>query len=749
MELMSRTEQTASQAGRSSRQVDDQQVLKGTLSRIRFESDNGEFAVCDLEAADGRTLTIVGNILSARPGETVEIGGRWQSDSRYGRQFSIETIRPVPPTTCEGIEKYLSSGFVAGVGPVLAERIVAHFGEDTLDLLDAAPERITEVEGIGKVRGGSIMSAWSEQRQVRSVMVFLQSHGVSPGFAVKIWKYYGDRSIQIVRDNPYKLAEDIHGIGFRTADAIALEAGLERDSLARLRSGLLYCLRQAHSDGHMYLPLDELKHRAVDILDVPEDMLGAPVASLAQDERVIVEPLSAGQPPAVFRAPAYRAEVGVARRLGQLIAAEHWLTFGDLTPKLAQIESDMGVELAGGQKQAAQAIFGHKAVVVTGGPGTGKTTIIRAVVTLAEQLGRKVALAAPTGRAAKRMNEATRRDASTVHRLLEFSPADGGFKYNEERMLDVDLLVVDEASMLDTYLLHAIVRALPESTALLLVGDVDQLPSVGPGNVLGDIIDSQCVEVVRLTEVFRQAEQSTIVTNAHRINRGEMPVAPARSGDELVDFYTITAKTPGEAQEKIIDMVTQRIPDAFGFDPIDQVQILSPMHKGEVGCSALNRKLQERFNPGAQSLERGSKTWKVGDKVMQIRNNYELDVFNGDIGQISLIDRDQDQVWVNYDGQRVTYDFGDLDELALAYAITVHKSQGSEYPAIVVPVLTQHYVMLQRNLLYTAITRAKELVIVVGSEKAVSIAVDNDRSQRRYTRLSARLREMGRSGDDK
>ena len=720
------------------------ELIKGTLSRIRFQSDNGEFAVCELELRNGQAVTMVGNILSARPGESVEVSGRWQNDARYGRQFAIDSIRPVPPTTREGIEKYLSSGFVEGIGPVLAERIVDHFGEDTLDILDDDPGRITEVEGIGKVRGERIMDAWAEQRQVRSVMVFLQSNGVSPGFAVKIWKQYGERSVQIVRENPYKLAEDIYGIGFRTADAIALEAGLERDSLARLRAGILYCLRQAHSDGHMYLPLGELKHRAVEILGVPEDMLGGAVADLTQDERITVEPLGNEAAPAVFRAPAYRAELGAARHLGQLTGAEHWLTFSDLGDKLANIEREMGVELAQAQKQAALAVFEHKTVVVTGGPGTGKTTIIRAVVTLAQKLNRRVNLAAPTGRAAKRMTEATGRDASTVHRLLEFTPAEGGFKYNEERPLDVDLLIVDEASMIDTYLLHAIVRALPESTALLLVGDVDQLPSVGPGNVLGDIIDSDTVSVVRLTEVFRQAEQSTIVTNAHRINRGQMPMAPSRSQGELVDFYTISAESPAQAQEKILELVSDRIPNAFGYDAIDEVQILSPMHKGDVGCSALNRRLQERFNPGADVLERGSKKWKVGDKVMQIRNNYELDVFNGDIGQISLIDRDDETVWVSFDGRRVTYDFTDLDQLLLAYAITVHKSQGSEYDAVVLPVLTQHYVMLQRNLLYTAVTRAKKLVVVVGSEKAVGIAVRNNRSQLRYTRLDERLRELHR-----
>ncbi|MFW5968300.1 MAG: ATP-dependent RecD-like DNA helicase, partial [Persicimonas sp.] len=532
-------------------------------------------------------------------------------------------------------------------------------------------------------------------------------------------------------------------IGFRTADAIALEAGLERDSLARLRAGLLYCLRQAHSEGHMYVPLDELKRRAVELLDVPGDMLGGAVESLVHDDKAVLEPLDDYSSPAVFRAPAYRAELGAARHLGQLVRAESWLTFSKLDDKLANIERNMGVGLADAQRKAALAVFRHKAVVVTGGPGTGKTTIIRAVVRMAEQLDRRVALAAPTGRAAKRMSEATGRDASTVHRLLEFAPGEGGFKRDEERPLDVDLLVVDEASMIDTYLLRAIVRALPESTALLLVGDVDQLPSVGPGNVLGDIIDSGTVEVVRLTEVFRQAEQSAIVTNAHRINRGQMPVVPSARHEELVDFYTIASDDPADAQDKIVHLVSERIPNAFGYDPIEQVQILSPMHRGEVGCKALNERLQARFNRAAEPLERGSRRYKVGDKVMQIRNNYDLEVFNGDIGQITGIDTDREVVTVNFDGRRVNYPFLDLDQLVLAYAITVHKSQGSEYEAIVMPVLTQHYVMLKRNLLYTAVTRAKELVILVGSEKAVGIAVRNDQSQHRYTRLCERLRGEG------
>ncbi|AWV88068.1 ATP-dependent RecD-like DNA helicase [Bradymonas sediminis] len=724
------------------------EVLKGELSRIRFASENGEFAVCDLELRSGKTVTLVGNTLGAQPGESVEVRGTWQKDPRFGRQFAIASIRAVAPTTREGIEKYLSSGLIEGVGPVLARRIVAHFGEDTLDLLDAAPGRIREVEGIGKVRAERIQAAWGEQRLVRSVMVFLQSHGVSPGFAAKIWKEYGDQSVAIVRENPYQLAEDIRGIGFRSADAIALDTGLARDSLARLRAGVLYALRQAHSDGHIYLPMDELKARAVELLGVPMDMLGAAIESLTHDDRVVVEALGGGRAPAVYRAAAHRAESGAAERLLELLQTNSLLKFGDLEAHLqayldAQRSGDAPFELAPEQRRAVLAVFEQKVAVITGGPGTGKTTIIRAVVALADKLNQRVALAAPTGRAAKRMSEACGREARTIHRLLEFAPGEGGFKYDKKRPLDVDLVVIDEASMLDTYLLHALVRALPPRCALLLVGDIDQLPSVGPGHILGDIIDSGRVAVLRLTRVFRQARESSIIANAHRVNAGQMPVAPAHGGDKLVDFYTIAAASPLEAQQKILDLITDRIPNAFGLDPLNDVQILSPMHKGEVGCGQLNTLIQARFNPLSAPLEHGSKLWKVGDKVMQVRNNYDLDVFNGDIGQIQAIDRDAETVRVGFDGRPVTYKFSSLDELVLAYAITVHKSQGSEYPAVILPMLTQHYVMLQRNLLYTALTRAKSLVIIVGSEKAVSIATANHEAQMRYTRLAERLRAQG------
>jgi exodeoxyribonuclease V alpha subunit len=720
---------------------DDKTMLKGTLDRIRFESENGEFAVCDLDVNGRRgTVTMVGNIMSARPGESVEVTGEWQNNPKFGRQFRIESIRVVPPTTREGIEKYLASGFVDGIGPVLAERIVDKFGEDTLDVLDAEPGRIREVEGIGKVRATKIGKAWDEQRQVRSVMVFLQSHGVSPTYAAKIWKRYADRSIQIVRENPYKLAEDIRGIGFRIADSIALEAGLERDSLARLRAGLLYVLRQAHGEGHMYLPLDELRAGAVELLEVPEDMLGAAVESLKAEDKVVIEPQPRSASPAVFRAQAHRAETGVAQHLRRIVGSGGLLNYGNLEDELDDIEHEMGFELASQQREAAMAIWADNVAVVTGGPGTGKTTIIRAVCRLAEHFDQKLALAAPTGRAAKRMSEATGVDARTVHRLLEFAPNEGGFTRDEETPLQADVVIIDESSMMDTYLMHALVRAIDSGTRLLLVGDVDQLPSVGPGNVLEDVIASETVRVVRLTEIFRQAQESTIVQNAHRINRGLMPVVPSRNDGELVDFYTISANSPQLAQDRILQLVTERVPDAFGFDPIDDVQILSPMHRGEVGCQALNDALQEEFSWDGPELVRGSSRWKVGDKVMQTRNNYEREVFNGDIGRVARIDTEAEELTVDFDGRQVTYPKVDLDELMLAYAVTVHKSQGSEYPVVIMPVVTQHYVLLQRNLLYTAVTRARELVILVGSERAVEIAVQNDRARYRYTLLAKRLR---------
>jgi len=717
--------------------------LKGVLERVRFVNAEGTWAVCDLNVEKYPTaITIVGNILSIQPGESVEVGGEWRDDPKFGRQFKIKQIRGVLPATRKGIERYLCGGFIDGIGPVLASRIVEKFGESTLDVLDEDPGRLAEVPGIGKVRRERIIGAWKEQRAIRDVMVFLQSHNISPTFAIKIYKRYGDGAAQIVQNNPYKLSEDIFGIGFRKADAIAKAAGLEHDALARLRAGLLFTLREAHSDGHMYLPMDALVETSADMLEVPRDTLGHALETLAAEDRLVIEPLP-GQPSAVWRHPAYRAEVDAAGYLTRLLDAQS--LFGHLSVEEAEvdkIERQMSITLARAQREAVMAAWESKVVVITGGPGTGKTTIVRAVVAMGERRGAKVLLAAPTGRAAKRMSEATGRTAKTLHRLFEYSFQAGGFQVNDENPLDVDLLIVDEASMIDTYLLNAICKALPEEARLLLVGDIDQLPSVGPGNVLADIIASEQVRVVRLVEIFRQAQESNIVTNAHRINKGMLPVVPERQGNKLVDFYAINADTPMIAQQKIVQMVTERIPKAFGYDPLEDVQILAPMHKGDVGCASINRLLQEKLNPDAPELTRGMYRWKVGDKVMQLRNNYDHDVFNGDIGRVDDIDHGEKIMRVDFlDGRVVDYSFDNLDELTLAYAITVHKSQGSEYPAVVLPVVTQHFIMLQRNLLYTAITRAKELVIIVGTQKALEIAVGRDIAQLRYTRLADRLRD--------
>jgi len=723
---------------------DRQETLKGTLSTIRYQSDDGEFAVCELDARGrDQPVTVVGNILSTQPGETVEVVGSWTVDSRYGKQFEIDGIRAVPPTTREGIEKYLASGLVEGIGPVLAERIVEEFGEETLEILDSDPERIREVEGIGEVRGERIAEAWSEQRAIRSVMVFLQSHGVTAGRAVKIWNHYGPDATRILRDNPYRLAEDVHGIGFKTADGIARKIGIDEEDPARLRAGLLYELSRAGSEGDMFLPLDVLVERAAEALEVEEAKLERPLEQLSREEAVVVEPGSDGRRRAVYRSASYGAETGAAKHLRALMRGDDWLDGGsagfELEARLQSVEQNLGFELADRQREAVAAAWRDPVVVLTGGPGTGKTTIVEAVCELGADLGRSIALAAPTGRAAKRLGEATGRNAQTIHRLLEYSFEEGGFQYDEDRPLDVDMLIVDEASMLDTSLLFAVVRALPPKASLLLVGDVDQLPSVGPGDVLAELIESGAVRVVELTEIFRQSDQSSIVVNAHRINRGEMPVVPRRDDGELVDFYTIAADSAESARDRIVRAVSDRIPGAFGYDPVGDIQILSPMHRGQVGCERLNEKLQTRFHPDAASVERYGRTWKVGDRVMQTRNNYDLGVFNGDIGRLRSLDERTETLDVAFDGGVVEYSFEDLDQLALAYAITVHKSQGNEYPAVVVPTVTEHYVMLQRNLLYTAVTRARELVVLVGSKRAVRIAVDNDDAGRRYTRLAERV----------
>ncbi len=713
-------------------------TLEGTLEKIRFASEDGAFAVATVEEKTGREVTVIGNLLETKPGESVVMQGQWERNKKFGKQFRIQTIRTVPPTTTEGIKRYLSSGLVDGIGGVLAERIVDHFGPQTLEIIDADPSRIREVEGIGEKRAESIAEAWTGQRVIRDVMVFLQSHGVSPAYALRIYKKYEHQTIAVVQENPYRLADEVWGIGFKKADGIALGMGIEKDSVERIRAGLRYTLVEAQGDGHVYLPLDVLKKRASEILGLGEDLLGDGLRDLRESGAIVVEPLEDEQI-AIYREKMWRTEVDSAKKLSAIIKAQRRFQPGGVAHKVEAIEASLGIELASQQRRAVEAAWQEKVCVITGGPGTGKTTIVRTICELADQLGQSVALAAPTGRAAKRLSESTQRTAKTVHRLLEYNPHEGGFQVNEQNPLDVSVLIIDEASMIDIELLAAIVDALPVDAALVFVGDIDQLPSVGPGSVLEDIIESESVEVVMLTEIFRQAAESAIVTNAHRINQGLAPVDPPRVEGKLTDFYTIAVEDPTTARERILQLVTERIPDAFGFDPIEEVQVLSPMHRGEVGCSRLNEEMQASFNDGAPEYVRGKTLWRVGDKVMQTRNNYEEGVFNGDIGRIERIDKFNKKLYVGFEENSVGYEFKDLDELKLAYAITVHKSQGSEYPCVVLPILTQHYVMLQRNLLYTAVTRAKSLVVMVGSQKAVDIAVKNAGANRRYTRLSERL----------
>lgn len=723
--------------------INNEVTIKGQLSRIRFTNEDGSFAVCELTSEKYPfPITMVGNILSTQPGESIEVSGRFIDDPKFGRQLKIDRIKAVLPSSRAGIERYLGGGLIDGIGPTLAERIVEAFGEDTLDILDDDPKRLLEVEGIGKGRHKKIIAAWQEQRSVRDVMIFLQMHHISTTFATKIYKLYGDRAADLIQNNPYKLAEDIYGIGFRKADAIAQSTGIEPDALTRLRAGVLFALREAHSDGHMFLPIDELLAKSCELLELKQsDGIGDAIESLRCEDKIVVEPDEHGGTSRIWRKGAWHAEVNSATHLKRLMQSQRLVDLTKTAPdEISRVESQLGVTLADLQRKAVKACWEHKVVVITGGPGTGKTTIIRSVVELGKKRGATIHLAAPTGRAAKRLSEATDESASTLHRMLEYS-FQQGFQLNESNPLETDMLIIDESSMMDTYLLSAVTAALCDEAHLVLVGDIDQLPSVGPGNVLKDIINSGSVGVVRLTEIFRQAQESNIVRNAHRINTGQLPDIPDhRKSNELVDFYAINADEPLEAQRKIIALVKNRMPKAFGYDPFQDVQILSPMHRGDVGCGTLNTLIQDALNPRGEEIKRGHRRFRLGDKVMQQKNNYEQDVYNGDMGIITDINHDSKEIEVDFGDTRIAhYPFTDLDELVLAYAITVHKSQGSEYRAVIIPVVTQHYIMLQRNLLYTAITRAKELVILVGTQKALALAVKNNDAQHRYTRLKERL----------
>jgi exodeoxyribonuclease V alpha subunit len=705
--------------------------LSGQIERITFMSEEDGFTIAKLKVYGHRDLvTVVGKLMAPKPGEILKMRGEWVNHPKYGEQFKIIHYRTEVPASVYGIQKYLGSRLIKGIGPVMAKRIVKKFGKKTLDIIEKNVEELAEVDGIGQKRIEMIKNAWDEQKEIREVMLFLQTHGVSSGYATKIFKQYGDQSIEVVKENPYRLATDIFGIGFVTADSIAMKLGFPKHSELRAQAGILYVLDQLAEDGHVYYPYELLVSKCHEILDVEHQIIVNAFGSIAKDKRIVIEDLNESieefrvNNKAVYLAKYYLCETSISTRLKTLINAPKSIREIDTEKAVEWIQNQLSILLAPKQVEAIRGAVKNKVIVITGGPGTGKTTIINAILKVFSQLKIKIMLAAPTGRAAKRMCEVTGHDAKTIHRMLEYSIQKGGFQKNEEKPLDCDLMVLDEVSMIDTILMHYLLKAIPPKATLILVGDVN-------------IISSGSVPTVELNEIFRQAKTSRIVINAHRINRGEMPFVSQAEGK--TDFYFIEKEDPEEVLGIVLKLVKKRIPQEFKFDPVDDIQVLTPMHKGIVGAGNLNRALQLTLNPREEGVTRGDRTYRINDKVMQIRNNYDKDIYNGDIGRIAEIDYVRNEILVNFDGREVSYGFSDLDEIIMAYAVSVHKSQGSEYPAVVIPILTQHYMLLQRNLIYTAVTRGRDLVVLVGTSKALAIAVNNDKTQKRFTYLRHRL----------
>ena len=731
--------------------------ISGTVERVIFHNEENGYTVLRLMPAsvnsgggDGGltrprdSVSCVGHMVNPQAGVQMKLGGRWVNNTRFGRQIEFSHAEEMLPATSEGIRLYLSSGLIKGVGEEMASRIVKAFGTDTIRVLDEEPERLLKVRGVGQKSLERIRASWSEHRGIRDLLLFLQPHGITPAYAVRIYRAYGADALGIVRENPYRLAMDIHGIGFVTADAAARKLGFEHDHPLRIQAGTLYVLQKATDDGNVYLPQTALMEAVCAQLGVDEDLVSDALAALEADERIVREDMDMPGPDGtqpetgVYLRRYFHCESKTAFYLQRLMRSPKSIRFENPDALVDKVVGELNISLAPEQLEAVRTSARSKVMVLTGGPGTGKTTIINAIIRLFAEVRARILLAAPTGRAAKRMAETSGRESRTIHRLLEYSPKEDGFARNEDSPLACGLLVVDEASMMDTLLFYHLLKAVPLGATLVLVGDVHQLPSVGPGNVLADIIASGVVPVVELTEIFRQSAESEIICNAHLINRGEVPSLES-SKDRLSDFYFIHQNDPEKAADLMVDLVRNHIPRRFGLDPVDDIQVLTPMHKGAVGAGHMNTRLQEALNPNGLEVRRGERAFRLHDKVMQIRNNYDKDVFNGDMGRISFLDLADRTLSVTFDERVVPYEFDELDELAPAYAISIHKSQGSEYPAVVIPIMMQHYVLLQRNLIYTGATRGKKLVILLGESRALHMAVKNNKTRKRYTRLAERL----------
>ena len=707
------------------------QKLRCVVERITYQNPENGYSVMRVKVKGyDELVTLVGNLLEVPAGSVLLCEGDWKVDKRYGSQFVAQTWEEVMPATLYGIEKYLGSGLVKGIGPKFAQLIVSRFGLDTIEIIETDIKRLYEVPGIGQKRVEKIAESWEKQKDIKNVMLFLQGYGVSTAYAAKIYRQYGKESIDTVKTNPYKLADDIWGIGFKTADTIASKMGYEKNDLRRLKSGVTYTLSHMAEEGNVYAEEEQLVKSAIELLDADETPVRQAISEMLQSEDLIADA------EAIYMPPFYYAEVGTANRLNKLLDCVEGSLF-NIIPDISVISKQTGVEYDEVQAEAIREAVSSKVMVLTGGPGTGKTTTTQGIIAALKAMGLRILLAAPTGRAAKRMSEATGMEAKTIHRLLEYNPKDG-YKRNDDNPLEGDALIVDECSMIDLLLMNNLMKAIPAGMRLVLVGDIDQLPSVGAGNVLRDIIDSKRIPVIRLTRIFRQAQESRIVMSAHAINKG---VFPDTSNGKNTDFFFIQQEDPEQAVDTIVKLVKERLPNAYKR-PTSDIQVLTPMQRGVVGAANLNMALQTVLNPGQVSLNRSGYSFRQGDRVMQLRNNYDKEVFNGDLGYIERVDMEDRTLFVCFDGRTVEYDVSELDELTLAYATTIHKSQGSEYPIVVMPVLMTHYVMLQRNLIYTGITRAKKICVLVGTKKALSFAIRNLSVLKRNTKLKERLNAL-------